>query len=446
MDHKRYAALQHTQHKALTLPHPTLDVTAEISWNESSAWLETRITGTDAASAGTGWYQYGISEMSVYDSGAGTISSPPVESDTPEVYYTAYTQNDDLLFTWGMANTTELVFFNEVRGGHITLGGRSAAGAARYLFDLDIGNRTLEIGNFTFDLSQTVGVGQDNYVLTYDHSNLTIGLEAASGGGGGGATQLSELSDVNTSTATNRNVLVADGTDWESRALVEADISDLASYITDYTVTEGDVTAHEAALTITESQISDLGTYQVDLDVVSQAEAEAGTATTERIWTAERVAQAIAALESGGGGSSINLWKAKGNLSSASFDDTENALSWNAFAIDGGSDITLSGSEVTVGTGGTYKFTVTLRTDNGNRTELFIRTYINTGSGLTQDTDEIVSDYVSRDADQDTGSVTLVTALALDATDVVEFRGFGDTDGTSIGLDAGTILVIEGPY
>lgn len=35
--------------------------------------------------------------------------------------------------------------------------------------------------------------------------------------------------------------------------------------------------------------------------VVSQAEAEAGTATTERIWTAQRVAQAIAALASGGG-------------------------------------------------------------------------------------------------------------------------------------------------
>lgn len=32
-------------------------------------------------------------------------------------------------------------------------------------------------------------------------------------------------------------------------------------YITGYTVTEGDVTAHQAALSITESQISDLGTY-----------------------------------------------------------------------------------------------------------------------------------------------------------------------------------------
>jgi len=141
-----------------------------------------------------------------------------------------------------------------------------------------------------------------------------------------------------------------------------------------------------------------------------------------------------------------SLWKAKGNLSSASFDDTENVIPWNSFAIDGGSAVTLSGtpqSDININTTGIYKFSVTLRTDNSNRTELFIRTYIDTGSGYTQDTDEIVSDYVSRDSDQDTGSVTLVTALSLNAGDLVEFRGFGDTDGTSIGLDAGTILLIE---
>lgn len=34
-----------------------------------------------------------------------------------------------------------------------------------------------------------------------------------------------------------------------------------SGYITDYTVTQGDVTAHQAALSITESQISDLGSY-----------------------------------------------------------------------------------------------------------------------------------------------------------------------------------------
>lgn len=101
--------------------------------------------------------------------------------------------------------------------------------------------------------------------------------------GSGGASELSDLSDVNTSTATNRNVLVADGTDWESRALVEADISDLGSYALDThthpasdivsgtfanaRISETSVTQHEAALTITESQISDLGSYLVSADL-----------------------------------------------------------------------------------------------------------------------------------------------------------------------------------
>lgn len=48
---------------------------------------------------------------------------------------------------------------------------------------------------------------------------------------GGGATNLAELTDVNNATPTNRNALVADGIDWESRPLVEADISDLQVYL-----------------------------------------------------------------------------------------------------------------------------------------------------------------------------------------------------------------------
>jgi len=46
----------------------------------------------------------------------------------------------------------------------------------------------------------------------------------------------------------------------QSHTHVMADITD-STWISDYTVTEGDVTAHQAALTITESQISDLGSY-----------------------------------------------------------------------------------------------------------------------------------------------------------------------------------------
>lgn len=145
-----------------------------------------------------------------------------------------------------------------------------------------------------------------------------------------------------------------------------------------------------------------------------------------------------------GGGGVYSMLKAKGNVAGVSFDDVENALDW-ALAFNTGADVSVAGSEITVSNAGTYKFTVTLRTDSGNRTELFIRTYFDAGGTGTfvQDTDEIVSDYVSRDADQDTGAVTLTTSLQLAADDVIEFRGFGDTDGTCVGLDAGTILLVE---
>ena len=46
---------------------------------------------------------------------------------------------------------------------------------------------------------------------------------------------------------------------------------------------------------------------EVNPAVVPQAEAEAGIATTERIWTALRVKQAIAALETGGGGKVLQV-------------------------------------------------------------------------------------------------------------------------------------------
>lgn len=67
--------------------------------------------------------------------------------------------------------------------------------------------------------------GSDTEILT-----LASGLPSWAAAGGGGATQLSELSDVTTVAYTARHVLVADGVDYDSRLLVEADISDLGSY------------------------------------------------------------------------------------------------------------------------------------------------------------------------------------------------------------------------
>lgn len=167
-------------------------------------------------------------------------------------------------------------------------------------------------------------------------------------------------------------------------------------FITDYTVTQADVVAHQAALTLTKSQISDLETYEpgdieglqealdekLDLaggtmtgslnlaasstggaglnlgegvapsapvngdmwvtttniqvrvngttrtlaytnswSTVSQAEAEAGTSTSTRLWTAQRVRQAITALSpvKGDGTGASGTWgiSITGNAGSA---------------------------------------------------------------------------------------------------------------------------------
>ena len=67
-------------------------------------------------------------------------------------------------------------------------------------------------------------------------------------------TELTDLSDVNTSTPTNRNVLVADGTDWESRALGTADIQ--SGTFVDGRIAASNVTQHQAVLAINMSQVS----------------------------------------------------------------------------------------------------------------------------------------------------------------------------------------------
>jgi hypothetical protein len=61
---------------------------------------------------------------------------------------------------------------------------------------------------------------------------------------------------------TDYTVTESDVTQHESAlSITESQITDLQNYLTDYTVTQGDVTQHESSLSITESQITDLQNY-----------------------------------------------------------------------------------------------------------------------------------------------------------------------------------------
>jgi len=107
-------------------------------------------------------------------------------------------------------------------------------GKLNFVVDNDLANYDNSTSNFSTGAHTTVsdaiyGAGWNGDTGAASKNAIYDKIESLAAGG---ATQLSELSDVNTSTATNRNVLVADGTDWESRSLVEADISDLGTYLT----------------------------------------------------------------------------------------------------------------------------------------------------------------------------------------------------------------------
>ena len=118
-------------------------------------------------------------------------------------------------------------------------------------------------GNLGLETDTSLFYNPNTGLMTVPALNLTTALAGTEGGtgkatitdesflkGGAGNTyeertisevktdlayQLSDLSDVNTSTVTDKFVLVADGVDFESRALVEADISDLGTYLENVT-------------------------------------------------------------------------------------------------------------------------------------------------------------------------------------------------------------------
>lgn len=117
-------------------------------------------------------------------------------------------------------------------------------------------------------------------------SNVTITTNAATDSitiaatGSGGASQLSDLSDVTSAGVTNRNVLAADGSAYVGRALEAADIQ--SGTFVNARIAQGNVTQHQAALSITESQISDLQSYLLPADIGSTVQGyDADTAKTD---------------------------------------------------------------------------------------------------------------------------------------------------------------------
>ena len=69
-------------------------------------------------------------------------------------------------------------------GGDLDVNGNKITSASNGDIDIEPnGTGNVLLGNFEFDVDQTVGAGQDDYVLTYDNATGHISLEAAAAGG-----------------------------------------------------------------------------------------------------------------------------------------------------------------------------------------------------------------------------------------------------------------------
>ena len=97
----------------------------------------------------------------------------------------------------------------------------------------------------------------NNQILKWDSAQQTFVAAAdVSGGGGGGGLTYSDFS-VSTNAASGSPALSYNN----GTGVFSYTPPDISSFITDYNVVQSDVTQHQAALSITESQISDFGTY-----------------------------------------------------------------------------------------------------------------------------------------------------------------------------------------
>lgn len=127
---------------------------------------------------------------------------------------------------------------------------RSGTGAASGVDTIDFTSKVdvtfttpiVNLGNLAFDADQTVGAGQDNYILTYDNASGEISLEPAAGGG----------NVSNSGTPVDNQLAI-----WTSSTVIEG----LASFTFDAGATTGNQFAITAATGLTAGNAMSIGTF-----------------------------------------------------------------------------------------------------------------------------------------------------------------------------------------
>jgi hypothetical protein len=121
-------------------------------------------------------------------------------------------------------------------------------------------------------------------------------------------------------------------------------------------------------------------------------------------------------------------------------------VTWASPSITG-TAFTISGADITCNVDGAYVFLFSAVVRYNNRAELTIQVELDTGSGYVAQAGEIMQDYVTRDANQNEGGVTLSTAFELAAGDKVKLTAASAIDGTgsAVLVPNGTRVVVLAP-
>lgn len=167
-----------------------------------------------------------------YDHATGSII---IIHHNPHGLYAPST--DDIVIRMGDSIAANKIYFKDYTNAEV--GFVDSDGAADFT-SLTLDNALIVAEGGTGQITEQLAINAltdvagatNEHVLTKDTTTGNATFKAATGGG---ATQLSDLTDVGVTTPTDKYVLVADGDSWESRALVEADISDLGAYLEDIT-------------------------------------------------------------------------------------------------------------------------------------------------------------------------------------------------------------------
>jgi hypothetical protein len=164
-----------------------------VGTTDSDDWFEVGSGGVTDHGALTGLEDDDHTQYSLISSGDGAPSSTPTRvgaiyiDTTNDKSYIAVDTTDS--GDWLNVSLADLVDDTTPQlGGNLDVNGNKITSVSNGDIDIEPnGTGNVLLGNFTFDADQTVGAGQDDYVLTYDNSTGLISLEAAGGGGGGGA-------------------------------------------------------------------------------------------------------------------------------------------------------------------------------------------------------------------------------------------------------------------